>query len=263
MKLIDIGANLTHESFASDYQQVIAEAKQAAVGHIVLTGTDLESSTSAAALAHSDESFHSATAGFHPHVAKAMDDTAFAQIRELCQRPAVVAVGETGLDYNRNFSPPAEQLKAFEQQLELAAELQLPLFLHQREAHDDFYKLLKRYRPAIVGGVVHCFTDNETALRDYLELDMYIGITGWVCDERRGLELQNLVPLIPRNRLLIETDAPYLLPRSLSPAPKNRRNEPKYLVEVAKKIADCCELGINEIANETTHNAKTLFNLRV
>lgn len=263
MKLIDIGANLTHESFASDYQQVIADAKQANVGHIVLTGTDLESSKAAAALTVQADGFHTATAGFHPHVAASMDDAAFYQIRDLCQRPRVVAVGETGLDYNRNFSPKEDQLKAFEQHLELAVELKLPLFLHQREAHTDFLKLLKRYRPAIVGGVVHCFTDNEEALRDYLELDMHIGITGWVCDERRGLELQQLVPLVPQNRLLIETDAPYLLPRTLSPTPKSRRNEPKHLIEVAKKIADCCQLSINEIANETTLNAKNLFKLQV
>jgi TatD DNase family protein len=263
MKLIDIGANLTHESFASDYLQVIADAKQANVGHIVLTGTDLESSEAAAALTERADGFHTATAGFHPHVAGSMDDAAFCQIRDICQRPRVVAVGETGLDYNRNFSPKKDQLKVFEQHLELAVELKLPLFLHQREAHTDFFRLLKHYRPAIVGGVVHCFTDNEEALRDYLELDMYIGITGWVCDERRGLELQQLVPLIPLNRLLIETDAPYLLPRTLSPMPKSRRNEPKHLIEVAKIIADCCQLSINEIANETTLNANNLFKLQV
>ena len=263
MELIDIGANLTHESFAHDYDQVIAEAKEAAVHHIILTGTDLETSIAAAALASKSAGFHTSTAGFHPHVAGTMDEAGFAKIHQICQQPEVIAVGETGLDYNRNFSTKADQLKAFEQHLEIAVELKLPLFLHQREAHDDFFELLKRYRPNIVGGVVHCFTDNERALRDYLELDMYIGITGWVCDERRGLELQDLVPLIPMNRLLIETDAPYLLPRCLRPKPKSRRNEPKYLLEVAKKIADCCELGINDIANETTHNAKNLFNLQV
>jgi TatD DNase family protein len=263
MKLIDIGANLTHESFALDYSQVIADAKLADVHHIVLTGTDLASSIEACAVANDSAGFHTSTAGFHPHVAATMDDSAFAQIRQICQQPSVIAVGETGLDYNRDFSPRAAQLKAFEQHLELAAELKLPLFLHQREAHDDFFKLLERYRPSIVGGVVHCFTDNEKALRDYLELDMYIGITGWVCDERRGLELQALVPLIPLDRLLIETDAPYLLPRTLSPKPKSRRNEPKYLMEIAKEIAHCQQLTINEIANATTHNAKNLFNLQV
>ncbi len=263
MELVDIGANLSHESFAIDYDHVITEAKDASVGHIILTGTDLESSEKAASLAGTSGGFHTSTAGFHPHVANTMDEAAFAQIRAICQRPGVVAVGETGLDYNRNFSPKADQLKAFEQHLELAVELQLPLFLHQREAHDDFVRLLKRYRSKITGGVVHCFTDNERALQDYLELDMYIGVTGWVCDERRGLDLQQIVPLIPQNRLLVETDAPYLLPRTISPKPKSRRNEPKYLVEVVKKLAECSKLSINEIANATTHNAVDLFKLQV
>ena len=263
MELIDIGANLTHESFTDDYAQVIAAAKDASVSHIILTGTDLDTSIAAADYSSRSDGFHTSTAGFHPHVAKSMDAAGFAQIEEISQRQGVVAIGETGLDYNRDFSPRADQLRAFEQHLELAVARKLPMFLHQREAHDDFVKLLKRYRADLVGGVVHCFTDNERALRDYLELDMFIGITGWVCDERRGLELQGLVPLIPQNRLLIETDAPYLLPRSMSPKPKSRRNEPKYLVEVAKKIADCCQLSVNEIAKTTTHNANILFNLQI
>ncbi len=262
MKLIDIGANLTHESFAKDYDQVVRDAISADVVHIILTGTDLQSSHAAAKLATASPTYHSATAGFHPHVASTMDDNGLSEIKTLCQQTPVVAVGETGLDYNRNFSPRGDQLRAFEQHLELAAELKLPLFLHQREAHEDFYKLLSRYRPNLVGGVVHCFTDKLNALQDYLELDMHIGITGWVCDERRGLELQELVPLIPQNRLLIETDAPYLLPRNLELTPKSRRNEPKYLIAVANKIAQCCQVNVNDIAKATTHNARNLFNLQ-
>lgn len=263
MQLVDIGANLTHESFTDDLTEVIANAIDKGVSHIMLTGTDLESSIAAEQLATANPELHSSTAGFHPHVANQCDPSAFEKIQQLCLKPTVVAVGETGLDYNRNFSPRDVQLQVFEQHLALAAEIGKPLFLHQREAHEDFLRLLTKYRDQLSGGVVHCFTDNQQALEAYLDLDMYIGITGWVCDERRGLELQQLVPEIPLNRLLIETDAPYLLPRNLSPKPKNRRNEPKYLGAVLEKIAECYQLSPKEIAQETTNNAKDLFNLVV
>jgi len=261
MELIDIGANLTHESFASDFTQVINDAKDANIRHIMLTGTDLETSLAAQKLSASNPSMHSSTAGFHPHVASTCGAGAFAEISRLCTSPYVVAVGETGLDYNRNFSSKSDQLRVFEQHLELASKVRKPMFLHQREAHEDFHQLLSKYRDKLSGGVVHCFTDSEAALKDYLALDMYIGITGWVCDERRGLDLQRIVSLIPLNRLLIETDAPYLLPRNLTSKPKNRRNEPKYLTSVVDKIADCYQLASEEIAEATTNNARRLFNL--
>lgn len=261
MELVDIGANLTHESFESDFDEVVVAAQEANVAHIMLTGTDLESSLKAEQLASKSPQLHSSTAGFHPHVANTLSDNTFAAIAQIAAKPQVVAIGETGLDFNRNFSSKADQIRAFEQHLELASDLQKPLFLHQREAHADFYPLLSKSRPNIVGGVVHCFTDNEQALNDYLEMDMHIGITGWVCDERRGLELQRLVPKIPLNRLLIETDAPYLLPRNIRPRPKHRRNEPKHLAAVLEKIAQLYQLPAKEIAERTTHNARELFNL--
>lgn len=263
MELIDIGANLTHESFASDFSQVVKDARDANIVHIMLTGTDLETSIAAQKLSASNPSIHSSTAGFHPHVASTCDDDAFAEISRLCTSPGVVAVGETGLDYNRNFSSKSDQLRVFEQHLELAADVQKPVFLHQREAHEDFHQLLAKYRDKLTGGVVHCFTDNEAALKDYLALDMYIGITGWICDERRGLDLLRIAPLIPLDRLLIETDAPYLLPRNLSSKPKNRRNEPKYLTAVVDKIAECYQIDPKEIAQASTNNARSLFNLVV
>lgn len=263
MELIDIGANLTHESFASDFDQVIKEARDANISHIMLTGTDLETSIAAQKLSSSNPAMHSSTAGFHPHVASKCDESAFAEISRLCGSSNVVAVGETGLDYNRNFSSKSDQLDVFEKHLELAADLHKPMFLHQREAHDDFYQLLRKYRDKLAGGVVHCFTDSEAALKDYLSLDMYIGVTGWICDERRGMDLQRIAPMIPLDRLLIETDAPYLLPRNLSSKPKNRRNEPKYLTAVLEKIAECYQIAPKEIAEATTNNARRLFNLVV
>ncbi len=261
MELIDIGANLTHVSFEQDFDQVVQDARNAELNHIILTGTDLKTSTAAQAMASQQRDLFSSTAGFHPHVADAMDSPAFNAIEELASTSEVVAIGETGLDFNRNYSPCDNQLHVFEQHLELAKQVQKPLFLHQRDAHDDFLQILSRYRADISGGVVHCFTDTEAALQDYINLDMYIGITGWICDERRGLELQQHVRLIPDERLLIETDAPYLLPRSLEPKPKSRRNEPKHLVEVLKTIAACRGQSEQEVAELTTANARRLFGL--
>lgn len=262
MQLVDIGANLTHESFQHDYQEVLDQAYAAGVAHIILTGTDLASSEAAVLLSEEDPDRLSSTVGFHPHIAEGVSSDDFSQAAELAQRDMVVAVGETGLDFNRNFSPAAAQLKIFEQHLQLAAELNKPLFLHQRDAHEHFLPLLKKYRPSLAGGVVHCFTDSEAALKDYLALDMYIGITGWVCDERRGLELQQIVKHIPNDRLLIETDAPYLLPRSLRPRPKSRRNEPRYLPEVLTTLARCRDQDPEELARLTSDNASRLFGIR-
>ncbi len=261
MNLVDIGANLTHVSFENDFEAVVTAAQEAGLGHIILTGTDLETSVAAEALATQNQAFFSSTAGFHPHVASEAGAEHFAQISALADSPRVVAIGETGLDFNRNYSPQDTQITVFEQHLALASKLQKPLFLHQRDAHDAFIGLLKQYRDKIPGGVVHCFTDTEAALREYLDLDMYIGITGWICDERRGVELQQHVRLIPAERLLIETDAPYLLPRSLRPRPKSRRNEPKYLPEVLRVIAECRDDTMEELATATAENAQRLFGL--
>lgn len=261
MNLVDIGANLSHESFSHDLDEVVASALDAGVSRIILTGTDGASNAAALRLSEERPDIFRCTAGFHPHVADSFDETVLDAIRELTAHDAVVAVGETGLDFNRKFSSREAQFRAFEAQLGLAADTGKPVFLHQRDAHTDFITLLRRYRDRIVGGVVHCFTDSRQALEDYLALDMYIGITGWVCDERRGLELQDLVQLIPPDRLLIETDAPYLLPRTLRPRPKTRRNEPKYLVEVLNTVADCCARPREQVARETQENAERLFRL--
>ncbi len=262
MNLVDIGANLTHVSFQDDFDQVVLAAQRAGVGHIILTGTDLDTSIAAQAMAAENQGFFSSTAGFHPHVARDAGNSELAQIAELANQAEVVAIGETGLDYNRDYSPREVQRRVFEQHLELAVDLEKPLFFHQRDAHDDFIHLLRQYRDRIAGGVVHCFTDTASALQDYLDLDLYVGITGWICDERRGLDLQQHVRLIPADRLLIETDAPYLLPRSLRPKPKTRRNEPRYLAEVLKKIAACRDEPLDELAQATTANARRLFALK-
>lgn len=262
-ELVDIGANLSHQSFAADLDQVIHAAVDSGLGHIMVTGTDLESSQQALQLTKKYPGLLSSTAGFHPHVASAWDTQSFDQLLEIAKQSAVLAVGETGLDYNRNYSPPEMQREVFARHLELAIQINKPVFLHQRDAHDDFFTLLKQHRSRLAGGVVHCFTDNKAALRDYLQLDMHIGITGWICDERRGLELQALVKDIPPDRLLIETDAPYLLPRSLRPKPRTRRNEPRYLLNVLETVARCTGRDPAQVAQETTDNAKALFGVEI
>jgi len=259
MNLVDIGANLSHESFVDDLDEVISSAQAAGVSHIIVTGTDQKSNEAALSLSKAHPEIFSCTAGFHPHVAQSCDEKALLCVRELAREDKCVAIGETGLDFNRNLSDPESQLEVFEEHLKLAAELDLPLFLHQRDAHPEFVALLRQYREQIVGGVVHCFTDNQQALEDYLALDMYIGITGWVCDERRGTDLQTLVGLIPSDRLLIETDSPYLLPRTIRPKPKTRRNEPKHLIEVLYTLSRCCDRPAEQLALETSENAKRLF----
>lgn len=259
MNLVDIGANLSHESFSHDLDEVISSAQAAGVAHIIVTGTDQKSNEAALSLSHSRPEFFSCTAGYHPHVAESFDENALLSVRAVASADNCVAIGETGLDFNRNLSNPESQLRVFEEHLKLAAELGKPLFLHQRDAHPEFIALLRRYRDQIVGGVVHCFTDSEQALEDYLALDMYIGITGWICDERRGADLQVLAGLIPSNRLLIETDSPYLLPRTIRPKPKSRRNEPKHLVEVLYTLSRCCGRSAEELATQTSENTRRLF----
>ncbi len=237
MQLIDIGANLGHESFRHDFDAMLARAQVHGVSRVIVTRASADGTRPALALAHDHAGRLFATAGVHPHHAIDFDDATEALLRELARDPAVRAVGETGLDYNRNYSPREVQLAVFERQLRIAADVHKPLFLHQRDAHDDFVALLRRWRDKVPGAVVHCFTDTGEALRDYLALDCHIGITGWICDERRGTHLRELVREIPAHRLMIETDAPYLLPRTVRPSPAHRRNEPMYLRHICEEIA--------------------------
>lgn len=257
--IIDIGANLAHDSFDHDRAEVIARAAQAGVTRMLITGSSIVSTQQAIKLVQAAPETFRCTAGIHPHHASDLDSSQQPILRDLAREPQVAAVGECGLDYFRNFSPKEAQLAAFRHQLELAVELRKPVFLHQRDAHEDFLTVLKEYRDRLVGGVAHCFTDGVTQARDYLDLDLYIGITGWIADERRGLHLREVVPQIPQDRLLIETDAPYLLPRDLKPKPATRRNEPMYLPHVLLAIASARKEDPEELARATTRNALRLF----
>ena len=259
--LVDIGINLVDSAFAHDRADVIAAARSAGVSTLIVTGTDLNHSRQAAQLCELFAPGLYCTAGVHPHYAKEWTEQHATELLTLARNPCVVAIGEAGLDYNRNISEPAVQRFAFEQQLALAATSGLPLFLHERDAHADQIALLKKFRDRIKGGVAHCFTGTAEEMRNYLALDLYIGITGWICDERRGTHLREQVRQIPPNRLLLETDGPYLLPRDLQPKPKSRRNEPRYLPHIAQTVAACMGMTVEELAEITTANAQALFGL--
>jgi len=257
--LVDIGLNLAHDSFDHDRDTVVAAAVAAGVGHMVITGSTLASTRAAIDLARTDPDRYRATAGVHPHHARDFADSDVPTLRELLLLPEVGAAGECGLDYFRNFSPHEDQERVFRLQLQLAAETGKPVFLHQRDGHDAFVGILRDYLPRLRGGVAHCFTGEERELKDYLDLGLSIGITGWICDERRGQHLRELVRLIPLERLMIETDAPYLLPRDLSPKPSHRRNEPRFLPHILQAIADCRREPAATVAAATTANALRFF----
>jgi TatD DNase family protein len=259
MHLLDIGANLTHESFQHDLDAVLQRAHDQGVTRMIVTGATRDASEHALTLARAHPGVLYATAGVHPHHAIDYDDATDAALRAIARDPLVCAVGETGLDYYRNYSPREVQLTVFERQLRIAVDLAMPLFLHQRDAHGDFLALLRRYRDRVPAAVVHCFTDTAEALRDYLALDCHIGITGWICDERRGTHLRALVREIPSNRLMIETDAPYLLPRTVRPAPAHRRNEPMYLRHICEEIARDRGEPVEVTAANCTATAEAFF----
>ena len=237
MQLIDIGANLTHASFAHDLDAVLARARANGVAQLIVTGADIHGTQAAHALALAHSGVLFATAGVHPHHAGDFSSDSEDLLREYLAKPEVLAAGETGLDYYRDLSPRNAQLFALEHQLGLAIECGKPVFLHQRDAHDDFLACMDNVRGRIDRAVVHCFTGNKRELFDYLDRDFHIGITGWICDERRGLHLRELVKNVPADRLMLETDAPYLLPRDLKPMPSHRRNEPMYLAHIAAAVA--------------------------
>lgn len=261
VELIDIGVNLTHDSFDKDRDGVIARAIEAGVTRMIVTGTDAESNARALVLSKAHPATLWCTAGVHPHHASELDDASAAQLRASSTDSRVVAVGECGLDYYRDFSPRPIQREAFITQLEIAVAARRPVFLHQRDAHADFTAILTDFARDLSGGVAHCFTGGPAELETYLELGLHIGVTGWVCDERRGDALRDALPHIPLERLLLETDAPYLLPRDLAPAPKARRNEPVYLPHILRQVSVLRDDDAERIAAATTANAVRLFGL--
>ena len=259
--MIDIGVNLTNARFDKDRDEVILRAKQAYVNAMVVTGTNFEESQHAIKLCQQYPEYLYSTVGIHPHDADNAAVNFQEKLAALAENSCVKAIGECGLDFNRNFSTAANQKNVFSQQVNLASELQLPLFLHQRDAFEPWFDILTPYFSIIPAMVSHCFTGNQRELEQCLAADMYIGITGWLCDERRGQELRDIVSLIPLNRLMIETDAPYLTPRSIRPKPKSSRNEPSYLPHIVSVLAELMNFSEQEIIKQTTLNADVFFSL--
>ncbi|XOV79942.1 MAG: TatD family hydrolase [Aestuariibacter sp.] len=255
MTFCDIGVNLTNKRFHQDLNGVLAEARLAGVDTIIITGTNEQESAAALALTENTTLTLYSTAGVHPHDADAVSDDWLEHLRTLLASPQVVAVGECGLDFNRNYSSQSGQRAVFAAQLQLAKDYGKPVFLHERDAFEEQIALLQRYQ--IDHGVAHCFTGNARQMQTYLSLGLYIGITGWVCDPKRGIDLQNAVAELPMDRLLLETDAPYLLPKTLPN--KVRRNEPKFLPVVAQTVAEIKGVTIEDVAQASYENAQQLF----
>lgn len=262
--IIDIGLNLGSRQFAGDATSVLERAWKAGVAGCVLTGTSVSESEHVVELCKTLTTYPGTlvcTVGVHPHHSDEIGSDVLSRLGELARQPVVKAIGETGLDFNRDFTPRPQQEKAFAAQLELAIECGLPVFMHERDAAQRQQEILHDYRDHLVDGVIHCFTGSRSALFRYLDMDLHIGITGWICDERRGQELQTLVKSIPAERLMIETDAPYLLPRNIDPKPANKRNEPAHLPWVLTMVAHCRHETPLEVANNTRMTSERFFRL--
>lgn len=258
MEWVDCGVNLPAEKELDSFRQQLDAASRVGVTRFVLIASDVDEARRAIEFAEKDPRCI-VTAGVHPHQAASVDNDFIAQLRELAQHPSVRAIGECGLDYNRNYSPPDIQRKVFAAQVELAVETGLPLYLHERDALDDQLAILSPAINEIAAAFTHCFTGDSATLQAYQALDCYIGVTGWVCDERRGQGLANAVPGIASERLLIETDSPYLLPRTLRPKPKSRHNQPQHVTHIGEFVANLRGDTAAQLALVSSANAERLF----
>lgn len=261
--LIDIGLNLMHKSFDKNREEIIKNANAVGVSQFIITGTHIKSSETALKYAK-QEQFKDvlfSTAGVHPHDAKTCDENTIDTLREFAKEDCVVAIGECGLDYNRNYSPQDVQRKWFEEQVKLADELNMPLFLHEREAHDDLVKILEKYPNMCEKACVHCFTGTKEEAEKYLELGCSIGVTGWICDERRGQSLQEAVTVIPPERMMIETDAPFLIPRNFPKKPKSNKNKPEYLPHILDTIAHYKDMDSEELGKMVSETTRKFFKI--
>lgn len=257
--LFDIGVNLTNSRFDKDRTEVIKQALNSGVQRMLITGTSVSVSQQAINLAQENPTILAATAGVHPHDADSVSEDYIQELFTLAQSPLVKAIGECGLDFNRNFSTPENQQRVFQAQVQLAVELNLPLFLHQRDAFEQWLAILKPYMNKVPAMVTHCFTGNKQQLFDCIDNGMFVGITGWVCDKKRGQTLRDIVKYIPLERLMIETDAPYLTPQNIRPKPKSSRNVPAYLPSVVEMLAQCMPYSTEQIIEHSFNNACRVF----
>ena len=258
-EIADIACNFTSERFNKDLDEVIKRAianKITKFGLICSRMSDLNKLLKIYKQ-YSKSMFY--TIGVHPHHANEINDDYLKKLKDEITTNNPHAIGETGLDFFRNLSTYEEQIYAFEEQIKIAIDTNKPLFLHQRDSHDDFIKILRKYSSDISKAVVHCFTGTQGQLDDYLELDCYIGITGWICDEKRNVELRKAIKKIPLEKLMIETDCPYLIPKNLVEKPKNNRNEPTNLNHIINEIAVLMEIDIDILRKQTFENTINYF----
>lgn len=262
---IDIGINLSNKQFNNDYKSFIEKAIDKGVSQMILTGTNLKNSNTHAIIAQHYKNVLYSTAGIHPHDAKYFDDDTIHQLKALLHKPQVVAVGECGLDFDRDFSPRILQEICFKAQLELAIEIGKPLFLHERAAFTRFNEIMSDYKSNLPNAVIHCFTGSLIEAKSYLESGFYLGFTGAISDKNRFAHLEAVLAYTPLDRMMIETDAPFMLPKNIDKSELDplykRRNEPAFLPYVAKTIAEIKNVTIETIAQHTTQNAKLFFNL--
>ena len=258
-EVADIACNFTNERFDKDLDEVINRAKTNKItkfGLICSRLSDLDRLLEIYNQYSKDMFF---TIGVHPHHANEINDKYLKNLKEAVINNNPHAIGETGLDFFRNLSTYDEQIYAFEEQIKIAIDTNKPLFLHQRDSHDDFIKILKKYSSDISKAVVHCFTGTQQQLDDYLELDCYIGVTGWICDKKRNVELRKTIKNIPLEKLMVETDCPYLIPKNLVEKPKNNRNEPTNLNHIINEIAVLMEIDIDILRKQTFKNTINYF----
>ena len=258
-EIADIACNFTSERFDKDLDEVINKAidnKITKFGLICSRMSDLNKLLKIYEQ-YSKNMFY--TIGVHPHHANEINDDYLKKLKDEITTNNPHAIGETGLDFFRNLSSYEEQIYAFEEQIKIAIDTDKPLFLHQRDSHDDFIKILRKYSSDINKAVVHCFTGTQEQLDNYLELDCYIGITGWICDEKRNVDLRKTIKNIPLEKLMIETDCPYLIPKNLVEKPKNNRNEPSNLNHIINEIAELMEIDIDILRKQTFVNTINYF----
>jgi len=257
---IDIGANLLDNQLLKNFDSIIDKSKKNNIKKIIITSSHINDTIQAKELIAKEPDYLYTTVGFHPHNAKHYEEKYYTQMMKLCHLDYVKAIGECGLDYKRNYSTKDEQIYCFQRHLELATQIDLPMFLHERDAHNDFVNLLRQYIDRIEDVVVHCFTGNKESLKNYLDMGCYIGITGWITDPNRGYHLHDIIKYIPTDRLMIETDSPYLLPFCDDIVNKSY-NEPCNLIFVFEEILKILKKDKEELSSQIYTNTCRFFNI--
>ena len=261
-EIADIACNFTSDRFNSDLNEVINRAMSNKISNFGLICSQLDDLDKLLDIYHKYSRNMFYTIGVHPHHANQINDEYLKKLKEAININRPHAIGETGLDFFRNLSSYEEQIFAFEEQIKIAIGLNKPLFLHQRDSHEDFIKILRKYADDINKAVVHCFTGTQAQLDDYLELDFYVGITGWICDKKRNVELRETIKNIPLSKLMVETDCPYLIPKDLPNKSKNNRNEPSNLNHIVSEIAMLIEVDEHILRKKSFENTVNFSNVK-